>query len=328
MKKKFKFDINTWLPIIIFVLIAAIFGIATKGQLFGPTNMMNIFNQSVSVMIAGLGLIFVAAMGSTNITGGAIVAVAGTLGCIAAEHSTGFIMVPIALIIGIATGWFSGLIVAKFKVNSFMVTLAVMMAFRAFNTLLVNDKAYIIPDSMRFINNDAFKIISVIVLIAVTVYVFHYTRLGTYVRGIGENELAIRHCGVNVDQIKIAAFAISGLFAAIAALFTIARVGGTNNTIGSGFEMRIMMALYIGGIPVRGGAGSKVYKLVFGAPTIVLLENGLVLCGASGGVTQLIRGIVLLVAVWLSGYLAKKFVNVGVSAAQNQKKVASESAQQ
>ena len=110
----------------------------------------------------------------------------------------------------------------------------------------------------------------------------------------------------------------------MAALFTIARVGGTNNTIGSGFEMRIMMALYIGGVPVRGGAGSKVYKLVFGAPTIVLLENGLVLCGASGGVTQLIRGIVLLVAVWLSGYLAKKFVNVGVAAAQNQKKVAAQ----
>lgn len=324
MKKKFRFDINTWLPVIIFVLIAVIFGIATKGQLFGPTNMMNIFNQSVSVLIAGLGLIFVAAMGSTNITGGAIVAVAGTLGCIAAEHSAGAVMIPVALAIGIATGWFSGLIVAKFKVNSFMVTLAVMMAFRAFNTLLVNDKAYIIPDSMRFINNDAFKIISVIVLVALVVYVFHYTRLGTYVRGIGENEMAIRHCGVDVDKVKIAAFAISGLLAAVAALFTIARVGGTNNTIGSGFEMRIMMALYIGGVPVRGGAGSKVYKLVFGAPTIVLLENGLVLCGASGGVTQLIRGIVLLVAVWLSGYLAKKFVNVGVAAAQNQKKAAAQ----
>ncbi len=324
MKKKFRFDINTWLPVIIFVLIAAIFGIATKGQLFGPTNMMNIFNQSVSVLIAGLGLIFVAAMGSTNITGGAIVAVAGTLGCIAAERSTGAIMIPVALVIGIATGCFSGLIVSKFKVNSFMVTLAVMMAFRAFNTLLVNDKAYIIPDSMRFINNDVFKIVSVIVLVALIVYVFHYTRLGTYVRGIGENEMAIRHCGVDVDKVKIAAFAISGLLAAVAALFTIARVGGTNNTIGSGFEMRIMMALYIGGVPVRGGAGSKVYKLVFGAPTIVLLENGLVLCGASGGVTQLIRGIVLLVAVWLSGYLAKKFVNVGVAAAQNQKKVAAQ----
>lgn len=263
-------------------------------------------------------------MGSTNITGGAIVAVAGTLGCIAAERSTGAIMIPVALVIGIATGCFSGLIVSKFKVNSFMVTLAVMMAFRAFNTLLVNDKAYIIPDSMRFINNDVFKIVSVIVLVALIVYVFHYTRLGTYVRGIGENEMAIRHCGVDVDKVKIAAFAISGLLAAVAALFTIARVGGTNNTIGSGFEMRIMMALYIGGVPVRGGAGSKVYKLVFGAPTIVLLENGLVLCGASGGVTQLIRGIVLLVAVWLSGYLAKKFVNVGVAAAQNQKKVAAQ----
>lgn len=323
MKKKFRFDINTWLPVIIFALILVVFGIATKGQLFGSSNMMNIFNQSVSVMIAGLGYIFVAAMGATNITGGAIVAVAGTLSCMAAERTTGMIMIPIALLFGMFTGMFTGWVNARFKVNSFMASLAVMMAFRAFNTLLVNDKAYSIPDSMRFIDNNVFKIISVIVLIALTVYVFHYTRLGTYVRNIGENELAVRHCGVNVERVKIAAFAISGLLAGIAALFTIARVGGTNNTIGSGFEMRIMMALYIGGVPVRGGTGSKIYKLIFGAPTIVLLENGLVLCGASGGVTQLIRGIALLAAVWLSGYLAKKFVNVGVEAAQNQKKVVS-----
>ena len=72
--KKMNFQINTWLPIIIFVLIAVIFGIATKGALFGATNLMNIFNQSVAIIIAGLGMLFVAAMGSTDISCGVIVA--------------------------------------------------------------------------------------------------------------------------------------------------------------------------------------------------------------------------------------------------------------
>lgn len=319
MKKKVRFNINTWLPVLILLLILIIFGIATKGQMFGGTNMMNIFNQSVSTIIAGLGLIFVASMGSTDITAGAVVAVAGTLSCIAAQGRSGFVMIPVAVLVGLATGFLVGVVVAKCKVNSFMVTLAVMMAYRAFTTLLVNDKAYTMPREMMFLDNNGFKIVAVIVLVIIMAYLFHYTRLGVYVRGIGENEMAVRHCGINVDQVKILAFIISGLLAAIAALFTMARVGGTSNTLGTGFEMRVMMALYIGGIPVRGGVGSKIYKLIFGAPTIVLLENGLVLCGASGSITQLIRGIVLLAAVWLSGYLAKRFVNVGVQAAQNQK---------
>lgn len=320
MKKKINFNVNAWLPVIIFVLIAAIFGAATGGQLFGTTNLMNIFNQSAATIIAGLGMIFVASMGSTDITCGAIVGVASCLACMAAEKAGALVMLPIALGVGVVTGLLVGIIVGKFKVNSFMTTLAVMMAYRAFATLLVNNKAYLVPESMKFIDNFGFKLAAVIVLVLAITYVFKYTRLGTYVRGIGENENAIRHVGVNVEAIKIAAFAICGLMAGIAAIFTVVRVGGTNNTIGQGFEMRVMMALFIGGIPVQGGSGSKIYKLIFGAPTIIMLENGLVLCGASGGTTQLVRGLVLLAAVWLSNYLAKKFVNVGVQAAQNQKK--------
>ena len=232
MKKKVNFNINTWLPVIIFALIAVIFGIATGGQLFGATNLMNIFNQSVSTIIAGLGMVFVATMGSTDITCGAIVGVAGTLSCMAATNLPGPIMIPVALGVGLIVGLVAGVVVAKFKVNSFMTTLALMMGLRAFVTLLVNNNAYLIPDSMKFIDNNVFKIIAVIVLVAIIVYVFHYTRFGVYVRGIGENENAIRYAGVNVERIKIIAFVISGLMAGVAALFTIARVGGTNNTIG------------------------------------------------------------------------------------------------
>lgn len=319
MKMKINFNINAWLPVLIFTLIAIVFGIATGGQLFGPTNLMNIFNQSVSTIIAGLGMIFVAAMGSTDITCGAIVGVGACLSCIAAEKAGGIVMLPIALGVGLLTGIFVGIVVAKFKVNSFMCTLAVMMAYRAYTSLLVSNKSYYIPESMKFIDNFGFKVCVVIILIIIISYVFHYTRFGTYIRGIGENENAIRYVGVNVEFIKIAAFAICGLMAGITTLFAIARVGGTNNMIGAGTEMRAMMALYIAGIPVQGGFGAKIYKLIFGAPTIIMLENGLVLCGAGGGTTQLVRGLVLLFIVWLSNYLARKFLNVGMKAAQNQK---------
>ena len=160
-----------------------------------------------------------------------------------------------------------------------------------------------------------------IILIAVIQYLFKYTRFGNYVRGIGENELAIRFTGANVNLVKIAVFIISGVLFAIAGIFTIARQGGTSSTIGSGFEMKVMMALFIGGIPVQGGEGTKVYKLIFGSFTITLLEISLVLLNAQSAVVQLIKGIILLGAVYLTNLLARKLAYVGTAESANQKLV-------
>jgi len=87
-----------------------------------------------------------------------------------------------------------------------------------------------------------------------------------------------------------------------------ARTGGASNTMGAGMEMQVMMALFIGGIPVTGGIGSKIYKLILGAPMMVLLDNGLILCGSTGPITQEIRGIALILIVGLSLILNKQTI--------------------
>ena len=70
--KKFRFHIDTWLPVLIFVLILVIFSVATGGALLTKTNRLNIFNQSVPTILAGMGMLFVAAMGGTDITTGVV----------------------------------------------------------------------------------------------------------------------------------------------------------------------------------------------------------------------------------------------------------------
>ena len=205
-----------------------------------------------------------------------------------------------------------------------MASLALMMAWRAIVNLVLSNKAYDLPDNLYVLDNTAFKVVALVIMVLVIIYIWKFTRFGNYVRGIGENEVAMKFAGVNVDKIKIAAFMMSGLMAAIAGVFTVARLGGTSNTMGSGFEMKVMMALFIAGIPVQGGEGSKVYKLLFGAPTIIMLENGLVLCGLDAGVTQLVRGLVLLGAVCLTSQLAKRMAYLGQEGAHNQKENAAE----
>ena len=155
-----------------------------------------------------------------------------------------------------------------------------------------------------------------IILIVIVWYVFNYTPFGAYCRAIGENENAVKFAGVPVTKIKIIAFGLSGLFTGIASVFVLARVGGCSTTLGLGFEMRVMMAMFIGGIPVEGGSGTRLYKMIVGAFMITLLENGLVLTGSSGSITQLIRGIVLLAVVYIT-IISKKMVSrVRVDAAK------------
>ena len=328
MKKKSSFNISAWLPVFMFLAVLIILGGATlakngfRGSIFSPANLQNLFNQSVATIIAGLGMMWVAAMGSTDITAGVVVALGGTFGLMAvAGGAPSILFVLVAVAIGMASGLLLGYVNAKLHVNSFMASLALMMAYRAVVQWVMSDKSFYLPENMKFVDSLGFKIVILIVLIVIIQYLFKYTRFGNYVRGIGENELAIRFTGVNVNMVKIAVFILSGLMFAIAGIFTIARQGGTSNTIGIGFEMKVMMALYIGGIPVQGGEGTKVYKLIFGSLTITLLEIALVLLNAQSAVVQLTKGIILLGAVYLTNLLARRLAYVGTSGAENQKLV-------
>ncbi len=301
-----KIQLSALVPFFILALLIICFDIATKGRIYSSQNIMNLFNQSVAILLGGLGMMMVAAMGATDISQGALLALASFAGCSAAVKFGSLWMFPAAVGIGALSGLFLGEINARLRVSSFMVSLAMLIAIRALVNWLLASNVIMVPANMLFIDDIKVKLPVVILLVLLTGYVFNYTRFGSYVKAIGENENAVKMAGINVKRIKIAAFVMSGVMASIAGVFTLIRVGGVNNTMGSGFEMKVMMAMFIGGIPVSGGTGTKLYKLIIGTFMIVLLENGLVMCGATGSITQGIRGVMLLAAVYLTMVVTDK----------------------
>lgn len=316
-KNKFHLSVLDIMPIVILALMVLIFGISTKGLLFKGSNLTNVFNQTLSTLVCALGMVFVATMGGTDITVGSLCAMASVFGTLVSDRLGLWSFIPAVLITGLASGFLLGFLNAKCKVNSFMASLALLIAYRAVVNLNLKSAAFIFPEQLSFFRNFGFDVVAVLIMLAIVVFVFHYTPFGLYVRGIGENENSMSYAGVSVPKIKIIAFMISGLMAAVSSLFLTARVGGVNNTFGTGFEMKVMMAMFIGGIPVQGGMGSKIYKIVIGAFTITILENGLNLSNVDGSVTQLVRGIVLLAAIWLTMFMSEKFrygIRAGVKA--------------
>mgnify|MGYP002626281043 FL=1 len=319
MKTKKNFPWLTVIPFLILAVMLIIFGIIDGfGKILSVSNIESMFNQGFAIIVAGFGMVFATTMGGTDITHGALLGLAGGFACVAGGASA-WLAFPAALLTGIASGALLGVLNARFRANTFMMSLAIMIAFKAINNTFFAANPAGAPAGLSFINNTIFKIVVLIVLFLIVLYVYNYTPYGVYLKGLGENEVAMKHVGINVAKIKIIAFIISGAMCAFAAVFNAVRIGSVDNKVGVSFEMNVMMAMFIGGIPVNGGMKSQLYKIIIGAFTIIILTNGLTLAGADSGLTQLIKGIVLLASVAFTLFLNRKISSRNEQAAVNQK---------
>jgi ribose transport system permease protein len=133
------------------------------------------------------------------------------------------------------------------------------------------------------------------------IYLFEFTRLGRYGKAIGENETAAKNVGVPVTLMKILAFALSGLLAGAGGIFSVSKLGATNQTMGVFLEMQVAMAIYLGGVLVTGGGSAKMYKVILGSISITIIVNGLAVIGkAESHISQSVEGVLLLVILFIT----------------------------
>ena len=266
-----------------------------------------IINKSLPYILAGMGTLFVTAMGGTDITHGALIAFVFSVTVTVGNAIGGVFGIVAGLLCGVLSGFILGYINAKRKVPSFMVSLGLLVFFRALATMVGGTTYINLPSYVKLFGNYYISIPVVVVLYLVLRYVFHSTPFGHYVRSIGENENAVKFSGVNVDRVKIAAFTISGLMTAVAGILEL----GTKSTLlplttGLGFEMSVLIAMFIGGNPVRGGYGCRIYMVVIGAFTVAIMENVLgSLLLLDTYYVQLIKGILLIGMLFLASVLKR-----------------------
>ena len=297
------------LPICTLLIVVVVFSVISKGRILTGQNMQTVLDQSLTVMIGGMGMIFVLSHGGIDLAVGSTACVAVF---IAAKIAMPYGVIPvfvIAILVGTLTGLVIGVFSAKFKVPSFMVTVAMQTGLRGIANFFSASSGIIVmsPDFMK-LNTLKFKIPFIIILLILMTYLFEYTKIGIYSKAIGENELCSKISGINVVKIKCIGFMISGALAGITGVFMMFRTGGANNMLGKGFEMRVIMALLLGSVPVVGGMDSKMFKVVIGALTVLALENGLSVSGISGGLYQLIEGIMLVVVCVITASVKAKAV--------------------
>ncbi|MDD2504459.1 MAG: ABC transporter permease [Clostridia bacterium] len=296
---KNKVNIKNLIPYLGLFIVVIIFSLFTKGKVLAPRNLETIFNQSLYLIIAGIGVSFVMAQGSLDFSQGGMLGICAIVGALLSGVNPVLGVIG-AMLAGLILGCISGALFSIFKIPSFIVTMCMMFILRGFTVYITHIKPISTPISMFELDNSYLKIAIFIVVLAAFYYLFNYTKLGKYCKAIGAGETAADYSGIPVKKMKIVAFAISGFLCGLAAFLTILRTGAATAQTGNLFETDVLTALVLGGMPLTGGTKSKIQSAVIGGLMLAVLGNGLLLCGIDASLQQGIKGIIFLAAVYIS----------------------------
>ena len=307
---------------VIFYLINP--GFASRG------NLLTMAKSLVPYAILSLGVTFAIATGGIDLSIGTVcigsAVLAGAL-CgtgVSADEGTLWLTIPIILVVGVIFGIVNGLLVAKCKLAPFIATLGTMMVSRGLTAVISEavrgtSAAVKYPSTGWFqkvftnLNGFPIGLVWVLVLTAICMIVMYKTKIGRYILAIGSNEEAARLSGINTDKYKILAYAITGVFAAMAALFYVAANPSLNIASGNGMELDAVAGVYIGGTSTTGGSASVIGSLL-GAMILVIIRQGLNLAMSGGvgvsatNITYAVTGVIVVGAVMLD-VIKKKNAN-------------------
>lgn len=148
--------------------------------------------------------------------------------------------------------------------------------------------------------NPLFMVAVLVAEILIVAYLFNFTKYGKYAKSIGANPTAAQQSGINLLKYKVIAYIIMGVCVVVASLFQMGCTGSASDSTGTGFEMNVMVALILGGMPLSGGMRSKVSCAVVGAFTLGLLTIGLPMIGVKPNQVFIIKAVIFLIVVLIT----------------------------
>ena len=277
-------------------------------------NLLNVLRQTSINGVLAIGMTFVILTRGIDLSVGSLAALTGVVAAsFATTTATGFIPgapypAPVAilagLLVGMAAGAVSGVIVARFRVPAFVATLGMLSAARGLTLLYAGGRPIpALTDSFRWIGTGDVLGIPVPILLFLGVFAAaHFTltqtRFGRHVYAVGGNPHAAKVSGLPVVPIRLLVYVISGGLAGLAGMILAARTGSALPQAGIAYELDAIAAVVIGGTSLAGGVG-RVSGTLIGALLIGVMNNGLDLMGVESYYQQVIKGILIVAAVML-----------------------------
>lgn len=308
---KYMSELTTVIALIILMAVITII----NSNFLTANNLLNLLLQVTSNALIAFGMTFVILTGGIDLSVGSILALSSAL--TAGLLGSGMpvtLAILISLILGCILGMMNGLLISYGKLAPFIVTLATMTIFRGATLVYTNGNPITkgLSDTFLFqflgqgyILGIPFPVIIMFIVFIVLYVLLHKTAFGKSVYAIGGNEKAAYISGVKLNKVKIIIYSISGIMASISGLIITSRLSSAQPTAGASYEMDAIAAVVLGGTSLSGGKG-RILGTLIGALIIGVLNNGLNIIGVSAFWQQVVKGVVILIAVLIDRFKVVK----------------------
>ncbi|KAF3302264.1 ribose ABC transporter permease [Carnobacterium sp. PL12RED10] len=306
VKRKFEYkELLSKLGPLLALIVLIIFVSILSPSFLSLTNLMNLMRQVSTNALIAFGMTFVIITGGIDLSVGSTLALSSAI--MAGMIVNGIdplIAMTVSLIAGFILGAVNGLLITKGKLVPFIATLATMTIYRGATLVLTDgkpitglDETFIFQFMGRgYFFGIPFPIVITLVVFALLFVLLHKMSFGRKTFAIGGNEKASFIAGVKSNKIKIFVYSISGVLASLAGIILTSRLNSAQPTAGESYEMDAIASVVLGGTSMSGGKG-RIFGTLIGALIIGTLNNGLNLLGVSTFYQQIVKGIVIIIAV-------------------------------
>ena len=312
VKRYFKDNLGILIALALMIAFLCVYP-RTSNTFPTVNNIFNVLRQSAPNLMLACGMTMVIILGGIDLSVGSIIAMAG---CFAAGAVVwGGMPEVVGLIIGVLSGtvfgMFNGFMIAKTTIPPFIVTLASMNIAKGIAYVFSQGKPIrCMTEPWKFLGAGYLLKIptpvwTMFIVFIICVLFLNRTRIGRHVYAVGGNATAAKFSGIDTFKVKFAVFTISGTLAGLAGITIASRLYSGTCTSGNAAEMDAIAAVVIGGTSMSGGSG-KLGGTLIGALIIGILNNGLNLMGVNSDWQYIIKGIVILGAVYVDFVRSQK----------------------
>ena len=299
------------LPFVALVVLLAVFcGIVSSKGYRLDMYIKIVFNEGIVLSIVATGAIFIYTLGSFDISLGAATLFAATLGVLTYNATENFaLMIIVILLAGIVCSLVNSVLASIFHIPVFVTTVAMMSVLSAIASQIITTKGGAVggisipSEVVKHLDNSAFKIGVLVIWVAICVFVFDYTKFGRREKFVGGNPICAQLSGIKYNTYAILGFLLAGVGVGIGAFMTLVYTPSVTTTTAGDIGMNIMVAIVFGGMPISGGARSKIYAAVVGGFSNIVLNNilDLLIDSTSGyGITQIVSAVFFLIIVYVA----------------------------
>lgn len=269
-------------------------------------SMKNILNQSVVVAVIATGAIFIYTLGSFDISLGASACVSALVGGMVYNASESVPLMFLTCVgVAVAIALINSVLASVFNLPVFVTTVAMLSVLNAVVLMLINingtgSQIAVPAAAVAGLNNTWFKLLVLVLFFVVCLFVFDFTKIGRLQKFLGGNPVCAKLSGINNNRLAIIAFVMSGIAVGLGSFLSITYAPTLTKNTASSVGMDVIISIVFGGMPVSGGARSRIYAAVVGAFSMTFLNQIMVMFNLNSGIGQMVKAAIFLIVVSLA----------------------------